>query len=79
MALKIETTIRNIHELTADEFVPGDYDILLNLEENEIPVTVDCLATDGYYDVSAPSGHFIAALSWYHLDGFNEHGPECLH
>lgn len=78
MALKIETTIRNIRELSADEFAPGDYDILLGLEEDEIPVTVDCLATDGYYDVTTPSGREIAALSWYHLDGFNETGPECL-
>lgn len=78
MALKIETTLRNIREMSADDFPEGDYDILLGLEEDEIPVTVDCIATDGYYDITTPSGHKIAALSWYHLDGFDENGPECL-
>ena len=78
MALKIETTLRNIREMSADDFPEGDYDILLGLEEDEIPVTVDCIATDGYYDITTPSGHEIAALSWYHLDGFDENGPECL-
>ena len=78
MALKIETTLRNIHEMSAYEFPEGDYDILLSLEEDEIPVTVDCIAMDGYYDITTPSGREIAALSWYHLDGFDENGLECL-
>ena len=79
MALKIETTIRNIREVSAGDFGDeDDHEILKGLEDDEIPVTVDCLATDGYYDVTTPSGRVIAALSWYHLDGFNENGPECL-
>ena len=78
MALNIETTLRNIREMSADDFLEGDYDILLGLEEDEIPVTVDCIATDGYYDVTTPSGREIAALSWYHLGGFDEEGIPAL-
>lgn len=77
MALKIETTIRNMNEMSSDDFAPGDFDILIGLQEDGIPVTVDCIATDGYYDVTTPSGRVIDALSWYHLDGFDQEGiPE---
>lgn len=82
MALKIETTIRNINEYTrrdwiAEHGIGAEYDILLGLEEEGIPVMVDCIATDGYYDITTPSGRKIAALSWYHLNGFDEQGiPE---
>lgn len=78
MALKIETTLRNIREMSADDFGPGDFEILLGLQEDELPVTVDCIATDGYFDVTTPSGREIAALSWYHLDGFDEKGIPAL-
>ena len=78
MALQIQTTLRNIGEMSAEDFPDGDYEILLGLQEDDIPVTVDCVATDGYFDVTTPSGRVIAALSWYHLDGFDEEGIPAL-
>lgn len=76
MALKIKTTIRNMDECHADDFPePEHYYILQGLEGYGIHVTVDCCAVDGYYDVTTPSGTKIPALSWVHLDGFNEEGP----
>ena len=76
MALRIETTIRNMADVSASDFVnEEDYDILVGLEEDGLPVVIDCEATDGYFDVTTPSGREIAALSWFHLDGFTEKGP----
>lgn len=76
MALKIETTIRDMCACHSDDFAtPSHYDILVGLEEDGLPVTIDCCATDGYYDVTTPSGVEIPGLSWVHLDGFNENGP----
>lgn len=75
MALKIETTIRNFAGAAClDGLEDDEIELLIGLEEDEIPVTVICCATDGYYDVKTPSGRNIDALSWVHLDGFNENG-----
>ena len=79
MGLKIEAGIRNMREMSPSDFGDEeDYNILMGLQEDDIPVEVDCKALDGYYDVTTPSGHVVHALSWYHLDGFNENGPACL-
>ena len=43
----------------------AEYENLLNHDGCE--GTVDCEATDGYYDVTMDSGFEIAALSDYHL------------
>ena len=79
MALRIETTIRNMGWVSAEDFGNSeDFEILCGLEDDGIPVTVNCCATDGYYDVTTPAGREIAALSWFHLDGFNDLGIEIL-
>ena len=78
MALKIETTIRNMSDACREDFMDGDYDILMGLEEDEIPVVVDCIVTDGYYDITTPTGREIAYISHHHLDGFSYNGPMCL-
>ena len=80
MALKIETTIRNMGDFTREGWIAelgdGDeYDILVGLEEDDIPVEVTGMATDGYFNVMTPSGKEIDALSFHHLDGFVFEGP----
>lgn len=82
MALRIETTIRNIREFTRRDWIADcgdgeDYDALLGCQEDELPVEVTGIETDGYYNVKTPSGREITGLSWYHLNGFDEEGiPE---
>ena len=75
MALKVTTTIRNIHEVDRSDGLEDTYDQLVAAEEAGSEVTVDCLALDGYYNVTLADGTQVAALSWYHLDGFEEDGP----
>lgn len=75
MALKVTTTIRNIHEVDRSDGLEDTYDKLVAAEEEGTEVTVDCLALDGYYDVTLADGTEVAALSWYHLEGFEEDGP----
>jgi hypothetical protein len=80
MALKIETTIRNMSDFTEWAWVSEmgdaeDYHALVGCEEDDLPVEVLCKATDGYFDVKTPSGRVISALSWHHLDGFDYDGP----
>jgi hypothetical protein len=79
MALKVTTTLRNMRHVShLDGFVGDDYDYLVQAEEYGHTITVNCLATDGYYDVTLtryPTDREVAALSWYHLDGFDENGP----
>lgn len=75
MALKIETTIRDMHsDVALDGLEEDEIELLRGLEDDCIPVEVIAVATDGYYDVVLPSGKMINALSWVHLDGFNENG-----
>lgn len=76
MALKIETTIRNMYDAAClDGLEEDEIELLQGLEDDDIPVTVIAHATDGYFDVMLPSGCVIVGLSWYHLDGFNYEGP----
>lgn len=80
MAIKIETTIRNMTDFSERDWVAemgdaGDYNALLVCEEEGYPVEVLCQATDGYFDVKTPSGRVVEALSWHHLDNFNYSGP----
>lgn len=75
MALKIETTIRDMHaDVALDGLEEDEIELLRGLEDDGIPVEVVAEATDGYFDVVLPSGKMINALSWVHLDGFNENG-----
>lgn len=75
MPLKVTTTIRNIHEVDRSDGLEDTYDQLVAAQSAGTEVTVDCLACDGYYDVTLADGTEVAALSWYHLDGFGENGP----
>jgi hypothetical protein len=76
MALKIETTIRDFAGVAClDGLEDDEIELLTGLEEDGIPVEVVAEATDGYFDVVLPSGKLVNALSWVHLDGFNENGP----
>ena len=76
MALKIETTIRDMYDTAClDGLEDDEIELLRGLEDDDIPVTVICCATDGYFDVMLPSGRIIDGLSWVHLDGFDENGP----
>ncbi len=76
MALKIETTIRNMYDAAClDGLEEDEIELLQGLEDDDIPVTVIAQATDGYFDVMLPSGRVINGLSWNHLDGFNYEGP----
>jgi hypothetical protein len=75
MALKIETTIRDMYsDVALDGLEDDEIELLRGLEDDGIPVEVVAEATDGYFDVLLPSGKMIDALSWVHLDGFNENG-----
>lgn len=75
MALKIETTIRDMYDSAClDGLEEDEIELLRGLEDDCIPVEVIAVATDGYFDVMLPSGKVINALSWVHLDGFNENG-----
>ena len=76
MALKIETTIRDMYDgACLDGLEDDEIELLRGLEDDNIPVEVVAEATDGYFDVVLPSGKLVNALSWVHLDGFNENGP----
>lgn len=73
MALRIQTTIRNMREISPGDGIEQDeYDALVAIEKSGEFVTVDCQATTGYFDVTLPDGRTIPALSWYHLDGFDQ-------
>jgi hypothetical protein len=48
-----------------------DYNELVAAAKSGDPVTVECEATDGYYDVTLATGHKVSGLSGYHLKGFN--------
>mgnify|MGYP000013990506 CR=1 FL=1 len=82
MALKVETTIRNMDDFSREGWIAElgdgeDYDILVGLEEDEIPVEVVSKETDGYFNVITPSGREITGLSFHHLDGFTFDGVFC--
>ena len=78
MALRIFTTIRNTSDIDEDGsgLLLEDVAILKELEDNDDPVEVLRNACDGYFDIVTSEGHEIEALSWLHLDGFNEDGPD---
>lgn len=75
MALKVTTTIRNMGDVSAEDFAEaGDYKILCKAQESSSEVLVDCCATDGYYDITTQFGQEVSAVSWFHLEGFNKNG-----
>lgn len=79
----IQTTLRNLRELTSEEWErdygdPGQFLPMLRCMDAEELVVVNAQATDGYYDITLPSGIKIEAISWYHLDGFTKDGIEGL-
>ncbi len=83
MALRVLTTIRNMAwPLTSDmNGLEDDYSFLEAAEMYGWECEVDAKACDGYYDVIfiSSNGYWptrkIAALSWFHLDGFTVDGP----
>ena len=76
MALKIETTIRDMYDSAClDGLEDDEIEVLRGLEDDSIPVEVVGQETDGYFNVVTPSGRHITGLSWVHLDGFNHEGP----
>ena len=75
MALKIETTIRNMYAECLDGLDDDEIELLQGLEDYDIPVEVTGQETDGYFNVTTPSGREIVGLSWVHLDGFQYEGP----
>lgn len=77
MPLVVTTTLRNITEDTFDEIdsIPHEVvKLLLKCQDEQLPVTVDCKATDGYYDITLFDGTTVDAISFYHLDGFDYNG-----
>lgn len=68
----MKTTLRNLRDVSEDDgFEEGMYSKLVEIEDTDQLVTVDCEACDGFYDVTLPDGTEVAALSWYHLTGFD--------
>ena len=69
----LTTTLRNIGDVDRNDFAtPSDFDELVGCYHTKGVITVDCEATDGYFDITLPNGTEIAALSWWHLNGFDE-------
>lgn len=69
-----KTTIRNITHVDVSDFGGDDnaYHRLVEAQRSGQEVTVDCEATDGYYDLTLEDGTELAAISWYHLVGFTQ-------
>ena len=83
MTLAVKTTIRNMGRANPSDWEDeDDYKFLVAAWEFDWECTVDNKAGDGYFDVTFVATPAIwppkkiAALSWYHLDGFTVNGPE---
>lgn len=68
------TTLRNVHLVDIEDFGYSEeqYEKLKFAQYMQIPVTVDCEACDGYYDITLSDGTELPAVSSYHLVGFND-------
>ncbi len=66
------TTLQNVEQFTADEFclTEAEYLLLREAQRKCTPVTVDCEATPGYFDITLQDGTEYAAVSAYHLRGY---------
>lgn len=75
--LPTTTTLQHVQEFNSEDFcIPVmEYSRLLNAQVNGDHVTVDCLACEGYYDITLPDGTEYMAIAGHHLVGFDQDRP----
>lgn len=70
----MKTTLRNIGDISLEDFSVSKQDYYEMLEAQQFEQEVEVLDNEagwGYYDVILPSGRTVYSLSWYHLNGYN--------
>lgn len=75
MTAKLKRTLlKNISDFESelrDGYSDSEYLELLLCEQQGRLVTVDCEATDGYYDITLDNGLELPAISGFHLEGYS--------
>lgn len=79
LKLQVRTGLRNLddYDWEGDGAESAELrDRLTAVWENDQPVIVNSMCMEGYYNVTLPDGYEVTGLSWYHLRGFTQEGPD---